>query len=434
MGSFMYSPEIETMARADLAALQLDRLKKILQYAYRQIGHYRHAFDDVGMKPKQLSTLADLRHFPFTLKDHMRATYPFDMFALPLDDIARVHVSSGTTGRPTVVGYSTADLENWADLMARSLVAMGVKPSDIFHNANGYGLFTGGLGFHDGAQRLGAMVVPVSGGNTERQIQLMGDFGATVLSATPSYALHIAEVADKMGVDLKSGPLRIGCFGAEPWSEAMRGELEARLGIKALDMYGLSEVMGPGVACECHQAQDGLHGWEDHFLFEVVDPDTGEILANGDTGELVITTLTKTAAPMIRYRTRDITSLLEEPCVCGRSHIRIRRVTGRYDDMLIIRGVNIYPSQIEELLVGFEGIAPHYVLVVERQGAMDTLTIEVEVVPEIVGDEDKCQALAEAAQRHIKTMAGVNCAVEIKQPGEIPRSRGKAVRVRDLRS
>ena len=314
--------------------------------------------------------------------------------------------------------------------MARSMACAGIRPGDIVHNAYGYGLFTGGLGIHYGAERLGCTVVPASGGATERQVTLISDFGAHALGATPSYALRIAEVASSMGVDLRRSSLRIGLFGAEPWSEALRRELEERLGLKAMDLYGLSEVLGPGVACECH-AQAGLHGWEDHFLFEVIDPDTLAPRPMGETGELVITTLTKQALPMIRYRTRDITRLSDEPCPCGRTHVRIMRVTGRNDDMLIIRGVNVYPSQIEAVLVGFPALAPHYQIVLTREGALDAMTVEVELAAD-AGEVDRV-AKAEEVAYHIKSRIGITCEVAVRSPGEVPRSEGKAVRVRDLR-
>jgi phenylacetate-CoA ligase len=347
--------------------------------------------------------------------------------------VLRLHASSGTTGKPTVVGYTRADLDLWSDLMARSLASMGAKPGDILHNAYGYGLFTGGLGFHYGAERLGLTTVPVSGGATERQVMLMQDFGAHILGATPSYALNIAEVAAGMGVDLRALPLRYGCFGAEPWSDPMRRELEEKFAIKAMDIYGLSEIIGPGVASECHQAQHGLHLWEDHFLCEVIDPDTTAPLPLGEAGELVLTTLTKEALPMLRYRTRDITRLIEAPCACGRTHRRMLRVTGRSDDMLIIRGVNVYPSQLEAFLVGFPGLAPHYQLVLTRDGPMDAITIEVELATPAPRDAPFAAKIAADVREHIKAMVGVSCGVVLKAPGEVPRSQGKAVRVKDLR-
>src|SRR5574339_21960 len=327
--------------------------------------------------PRPALERLQLRRLPFTLKSDLRDHYPFGLFARPREQLARLHASSGTTGKPTVVGYTAQDLATWASLMARSLACAGARPGDAIHNAYGYGLFTGGLGLHCGAERLGATVVPASGGATERQVTLIHDFGARVLCATPSYALNIAEVAERMGVELRKTSLQIGVFGAEPWSEAMRREIESRLGLRAFDIYGLSEIMGPGVAVQC-EAQDGLHGWEDHFLFEVIDPASGRPLPQGEAGELVITTLTKQALPMLRYRTRDITRITRGACACGRTHARLQRITGRNDDMLIIRGVNVYPSQIEAVLVGLPGIAPHYQLVVERKGSLDELTIEVE--------------------------------------------------------
>ena len=428
--SFMFAPEIERLDRPSLAKLQLERLKGALNRAYAHVPHYRKAFDAKGVHPDDLRQLGDLARFPFTVKTHLRDNYPFGLFAVPREQVIRLHASSGTTGKPTVVGYTEDDLNMWADLMARSLACAGVRPGDCVHNAYGYGLFTGGLGFHAGAERLKCTVTPVSGGQTERQIALMCDFGATVLAATPSYALNLVEVAEQMGVDLANGPLRVGTFGAEPWSETMRAELDRRLGIRACDTYGLSEIMGPGVAMECTYRL-GLHGWEDQFLFEVINPDTMEPVPMGEPGELVITTLTKQALPMIRYRTRDITRLVDEPCACGRTHVRIMRVTGRNDDMLIIRGVNLYPSQIESVLVGFPGIAPHYQLVITRQGSMDHLTVEAE--SDCDRDEDGRNLLARQVRHHLKSMVGVTCEVLVRAPGELPRSQGKAVRVRDMR-
>jgi phenylacetate-CoA ligase len=427
---YMYAPAVERMERGELRRLQLERLKASLAHAYANVPHYRRAFDAAGVAPDDLKRLEDLARFPFTVKGDLRDNYPFGLFAVRREKLVRLHASSGTTGKPTVVGYTEGDIDTWAELMARSLACAGVRPGDVVHNAYGYGLFTGGLGFHYGAERLKCTVTPMSGGNTERQIALMTDFGAEVLAATPSYALNIAEMAEKLGVDLARSPLRVGVFGAEPWSETMRAELDRRLGIHACDMYGLSEIMGPGVAIECTQ-RCGLHGWEDHFLFEVVDPETFEPLPFGAAGELVITTLTKQGLPMVRYRTRDITRLTDEPCACGRTHLRILRVTGRNDDMLIIRGVNVYPSQVESVLVGFPGIAPHYQLVVSRQGILDHLTVEVEAAQ--AAEEDARLHLGHQVRHHIKSMIGVTCEVLVRLPGELPRSQGKAVRVRDLR-
>jgi phenylacetate-CoA ligase len=427
---FMFDRAAETMPRDELGQLQLARLQQTAARAYARVPHVRTKFDAAGVKPEHIKTLADVARLPFSVKTDLRDNFPFGLFAVPREDLLRLHASSGTTGKPTVVGYTKADLELWSDLMARSLACMGARPGDIFHNAYGYGLFTGGLGFHYGAERLGLTTVPVSGGMTERQVMLMQDFGARILGATPSYALNIAEVAAGMGVDLRKLPLRYGCFGAEPWTEAMRADLEAKFGIKAQDVYGLSEIIGPGVGSECHQAQSGLHVWEDHFLVEVIDPDTLQALPAGESGELVLTTLTKEALPMLRYRTRDITRLIDEPCACGRTHRRMMRMTGRSDDLLIIRGVNVYPSQVEAHLVGFPGLAPHYQIVLTRDGPMDAMILEVELA---TPDEPFVAKLAADVRNHIKSMVGVTCEVALKAPGEVPRSQGKAVRVKDLR-
>jgi phenylacetate-CoA ligase len=423
-----FDREAETMPRAELQKLQLQRLRASLKNAYENVALHRGRMRARKLRPQDIRTLDDVRELPFTLKSDLREHYPFGMFARPREALARLHASSGTTGKPTVVGYTARDLATWADLMARSMACAGVRPGDVVHNAYGYGLFTGGLGAHYGAERLGATVVPMSGGSTERQVLLIQDFGARVLCATPSYALNIAEVAEREGVDLRASCLEIGLFGAEPWSEALRREIEARIGLKAVDVYGLSEIMGPGVAVEC-EAQDGLHAWEDHFLIEIIDPDTGRPVPEGESGELVITTLTKQALPMIRYRTRDITRIASAHCSCGRSHVRLQRITGRNDDMLIIRGVNVYPSQIEAVLVGLPGIAPHYQLVVERNGSLDELTVEIEAA----SLEAAFEELENRVRHQIKSMIGVTTQVVAKKPGEVPRSQGKAVRVRDLR-
>ena len=428
-GRYLHPAE-ETMSRDELAALQLTRLRETLANAWANVPWQRERLDAAGLHPDALRHLDDLRRLPFTVKNDLRDHYPFGLFARPVEQLARIHASSGTTGKPTVVGYTAGDLDHWATLMARSMAATGARAGDVVHNAYGYGLFTGGLGAHAGAERLGCAVVPMSGGGTERQVALLMDFGARVLCATPSYALAIAEVAEQQGVDLRQSKLGIGIFGAEPWSAEMRAQIEARLGLRAHDIYGLSEIMGPGVACEC-ECRDGLHGWEDHFLFELIDPDTGVPAAPGEAGELVITTLTKEALPMLRYRTRDITRLATSRCACGRSHARILRVAGRNDDMLIIRGVNVYPSQIEAVLVGRTGFAPHYQLVVERRGMLDELRVEIEALPTVAADA--YEALAQDAQRHIKSLIGVSADVQVLAPGAVPRSQGKAVRVRDLR-
>jgi phenylacetate-CoA ligase len=431
--NFMFDRAAECMPRAELEALQRKRLGETIAHAYAKVPHVRAKFDAAGATPDHFKMLADIARFPFSAKADLRDTFPFGLFAVPREKVLRLHASSGTTGKPTVVGYTQRDLDLWSDLMARSLACMGAKPGDVFHNAYGYGLFTGGLGFHYGGERLGCTTVPVSGGATERQVALLQDFGARILGATPSYALNIAEVAEGMGVDLRKLSLRYGAFGAEPWSDAIRRDIEAKFGIKAMDTYGLSEIIGPGVASECHQAQNGLHIWEDHFLCEVIDPDTMQVLPTGEIGELVLTTLTKEALPMIRYRTRDITRLADEPCACGRTHRRMLRVTGRSDDMLIIRGVNIYPSQVEAHLVGFPGLAPHYQIVLTRDGPMDAMTIEVELAPPAPRDEPFVARMAHEVRDHLKAMVGVTCEVVLKSPGEVPRSQGKAVRVKDLR-
>jgi phenylacetate-CoA ligase len=431
--TYMFDATAEMMPRAALADLQAERLRKTLEQAYTQVPHFRRKFAAAGVAPADFRSLADIVKFPFTLKSDLRDTYPFGLFAVPREKLVRLHASSGTTGRPTVVGYTPRDIDLWSDLMARCFACAGARPGDIVHNAYGYGLFTGGLGAHYGAERLGCTVVPMSGGGTERQVTLLADFGAHVLCATPSYALNIAEVADRMGVDLRKSSLHLGLFGAEPWSDAMRASIEERMGLKAIDLYGLSEIIGPGVACECAAAQSGLHGWEDHFFFEVIDPKTLEPLPVGESGELVITSLTREALPMVRYRTRDITRLSDEPCACGRTHVRIMRVTGRDDDMLIIRGVNVYPSQVEAVLVGLPGLAPHYQIVLAREGALDTMTVEVEAAPDApLAEPDRARRAGEVAH-HIKSLIGVTCTVAVKAPGEVPRSQGKAVRVRDLR-
>ncbi len=430
-GAPQLHPEVETMPREQLAALQLARLRETVKSAWENVPLHRSRLEAAGFAAGDIRSLDDVQRLPFTLKSDLRDHYPFGMFARPVGELARLHASSGTTGKPTVVGYTGDDLDNWADLMARSLYAAGARRGDVVHNAYGYGLFTGGLGAHYGAERLGGVVVPMSGGSTERQVSLIMDFRARVLCSTPSYALAIAELAEQQGVDLaKDSALEVGMFGAEPWSDAMRREIQARLGIRAVDIYGLSEIMGPGVACECeHHA--GLHGWEDHFLFEVIDPDTGRPMPEGEAGELVITTLTKQALPMLRYRTRDITRITTAPCDCGRTHLRILRVTGRNDDMLIIRGVNVYPSQVEAVLVGLENIAPHYQLVLERQGRLDHVTVETEAQPGV--DPAAYDGIARKVAHQIKSMLGITTDVVVKRPGEIPRSQGKAVRVRDLR-
>lgn len=428
----MFQPEIEALSRDALARLQLARLRATLGHAFANVALTREKFAAAGVEPGDLAGLADLRRFPFTVKDDLRAAYPYGMMAVARADLARLHMSSGTTGKPTITGYTTRDLGHWSDIMARAMAGAGARPGDVIQNAHGYGLFTGGLGVHQGAERLGCTVVPASGGNTERQVILLRDLGADVLIGTPSYVLHIAEVAERMGVDLRAARLRIGLCGAEPWGEGMRREIESRLGIRATDLYGLSEIMGPGVASECAEGRDGLHGWEDHFLFEIIDPETGAPVPDGTDGELVVTTLTREAMPMIRYRTRDITRMIPGDCPCGRTHRRLARITGRNDSMLIIRGINIFPSQIEALLATFPNIAPHYQLVARRDGTMDTLTVEIETKDGC--DKAACAGLGTQLRDHIKSRLGLKTEIAVVAAGSLPRFEGKASRVKDLRS
>ncbi len=383
----IYNMEFETLPREALEAIQLRRLRATVERVWETVPFYRRRFQEAGLTPADIRTLNDLQRLPFTTKLDLRDNYPFGLFAAPMESVVRIHASSGTTGKPTVVGYTARDVATWSELMARSLSAAGATRGDIIHNAFGYGLFTGGLGVHYGAERLGASVIPISGGNTKRQILIMKDFGPTVITCTPSYALHLSEVAEEMGLEARELRFRVGVFGAEPWSERMRREIEAKLHLQAVDIYGLSEVMGPGVAVECQEARNGLHVFDDHFIPEIIDPKTGRVLPHGKKGELVFTSITKEAFPVIRYRTRDISSLHPEPCVCGRTHIRMGRVGGRTDDMLIIRGVNVFPSQIESVLMEIEGVEPHYQLIVDREGNLDTLTVLVEVGEQAFSDE-----------------------------------------------
>ncbi len=430
----IWNDDFETLPREALESIQLKRLQQTVARVYASVPFYQQSFKQRGVTPDEIQSLADLQKLPFTLKQDMRANYPYGLFAAPLDEIVRIHASSGTTGKPTVVGYTKKDIDTWSELMARSFVAAGADKQDIIHNAYGYGLFTGGLGAHYGAERLGASVIPISGGNTKKQLMIMQDFGSTVLTCTPSYSLFLAEVAKEEGIDIRSLKLKVGILGAEPWSEKMRREIEEKLYIKAIDIYGLSEIMGPGVAIECHEAQNGLHIWEDHFIPEIINPETGEVLPPGEKGELVITTITKEGIPLIRYRTRDITRLITEPCSCGRTHLRIERLSGRSDDMLIIRGVNVFPSQIESVLFNIEGIEPHYQLIVEREGNLDTLEVQVEVNEQTFSDEVKVlQGLSAKVRKDIKDLLGVTCKVRLVEPKTITRSEGKAQRVVDKR-
>jgi phenylacetate-CoA ligase len=425
----------ETLPREELEQLQLKRLQALCERVYANVPFYKKKFDEKSIKPSDIRKLEDIKLLPFTEKQDLRNHYPFGMFAVSRDQIVRIHSSSGTTGKATVVGYTKRDIETWGQLMARSFVAAGATSKDMIHNAYGYGLFTGGLGAHFGGETLGAAMVPISGGATRRQVMLLKDFGSDVICCTPSYALFLAETGEEMGIDIRKLPLRIGIFGAEPWTDEMRRDIEARLGIKAIDIYGLSEVMGPGVAIECEDAQDGLHIQEDHFLAETIDPDSGEPLAPGEEGELVFTTLTKEGIPLIRYRTRDLTTLNTTPCKCGRTTARMRRVTGRSDDMLIIRGVNVFPSQIESILIETEGLTPHYQLIIERQGNMDTLEVQVEVNEAMFSDEIKnLQRVESKVTKNIKEFLGVTAKVKLVEPKGIARSEGKAKRIIDKRN
>lgn len=424
----------ETLPREALEDLQFKRLRNLIERVYALVQPYRAKMDEAGVKPADIRCLADLAKLPFTYKEDLRDNYPFGLFTVPMEQIVRVHASSGTTGKPTVVGYTRRDIDTWANLMARALACGGATAGDMVHNAYGYGLFTGGLGAHYGAERLGATVIPVSGGNSKRQILLMQDFKSSVLLSTPSYALNLAETMADLGVSPKDLHLRVGIFGAEPWSENMREEVEKELGLTAIDIYGLSEVMGPGVSMECIEARHGMHIFEDHFIPEIIDPDSGEVLPIGEYGELVFTTITKEAFPIVRYRTKDITRLTGEPCKCGRTFVRMEKITGRTDDMLIIRGVNVFPSQVEHVLMGIEEVEPHYQIIVNREGSMDTMEVQVEVSEKIFSDEIKqLENLSRRIEAEIKDYLGSSCKVTLVEPKTIQRSEGKAQRVIDNR-
>jgi phenylacetate-CoA ligase len=423
----------ECLGRDELEALQLERLQGLVRRVCRQVPFYKKRLDEAGIGPDHIRSLDDLRKIPFTTKADLRDNYPFGLFAVPMEEIIRIHASSGTTGKPTVVGYTRNDVETWAEVMARTLVSAGAHRGDIIQVAYGYGLFTGGLGAHYGAEKIGAAVVPVSTGNTKRQITLLQDFGTTVLCSTPSYALFLAEAAEQRGVSPRDLPLRVGVFGAEPWTGNMRQEIEKKLHVSAIDIYGLSEIIGPGVASEC-EAKDGLHLMEDHFLPEIIDPETGVNLGEGRLGELVITTLTKEGIPLLRYRTRDVTRLTRAPCPCGRTTARMERITGRSDDMLIIRGVNVFPSQIESVLLEIPEAAPHYMIYVDREKALDSLEIHVEVSEEIFSDEVKELARIEKRiKAEVESVLGIGVQIKLVEPRSIARSEGKAVRVIDRR-
>ncbi len=424
---------VERMSRAELTRLQLGRLQDCVARVAARVALYRDRLRHAGVTAKDIRSLDDLHRLPFTTKTDFRDTYPFGMLAVPLDEVVRIHASSGTTGKPTVVAYTRRDLQTWTEVMARTLMAGGVGPGDVVQNAYGYGLFTGGLGFHYGAELVGAAVIPISGGFTERQLIALRDFGSTVLCATPSYALHLAEAVAEAGVDPKTLKLRVGFFGAEPWTEGMRQALELRLGIVALNIYGISEVIGPGVAVECPE-RCGMHVAEDHFLAEIVDPATLQPVPSGVEGELVFTTLTKEALPVIRYRTRDLTSMDPEPCACGRVLVRMGRITGRSDDMLIIRGVNVYPSQVEHALTQVAGVEPHYLLVVRRQDLLDSLEVRVEATAAVAAaGADAMRGVAAQVKRKLHEIIGLTADVDVVPPKTIERSIGKAKRVEDLR-
>ena len=426
--------DVETLPREELEALQLRRLRATVERCYHTVAFYRDAMDDLGVKPQHIKSLSDVRLLPYTKKEHLRDNYPFGLFAVPTEQVVRVHASSGTTGKPTVVGYTRRDIRTWAQLVARCLAASGMCPGDRLHNAYGYGLFTGGLGLHYGGEELGVMVTPISGGQTQKQLMLLQDFAPTAISCTPSYALNLAEAADEMGLNIRKLPLKLGIHGAEPWTEEMRYELESRMGIDCVDIYGLSEVLGPGVGNECIEAKRGLHIWEDHFLVECVDVDSGKPLPYGEEGEIVFTSLTKEAFPIIRYRTRDISVLDPSPCKCGRTHVRMQRITGRSDDMLIIRGVNVFPSQVESVLMHTETLSPFYQIEVFRQGSLDNMVVNVEASPPLMEQSQESRdKIAAKVVRDIKDFIGVSCKVSIKDLGVIPRSEGKAVRVVDHR-
>ncbi|MDF1542438.1 MAG: phenylacetate--CoA ligase [Anaerosomatales bacterium] len=429
----IWNPEYETMARADLEELQLRRLQTTVAWVYERVPYYRTALDERGVKPRDIRSLADVAQLPFTDKTALRDTYPFGLFAVPLDQVVRIHSSSGTTGKPIVVGYTKGDIATWTELTARVASAAGVRSTDLAQMAFGYGMFTGGFGMHYGLERIGATVIPASAGNTERHLMMMQDFGTTVLISTPSYALYLAEVGQKLGIDFQTMPLRLGLFGAEPCSDAARREIEANLFIRATDNYGLSEVMGPGVSGEC-ECDCGLHINEDHFFVEIVDPVTGEPRGEGEEGELVITPLTKEAFPVLRYRTHDLTVLDRTPCECGRTLVRMNKVRQRTDDMLIIRGVNVFPSQIEDVLFKIEDVRPHYLIVVDRKHGLDDIELRLEVAEEVFSDiMADMVAFTKNVSERLHSVLGLNVKVTLVEPGTIERTAGKARHVLDLR-
>jgi len=429
----IWNEKIECASRDSMSQIQSERLKKTVDRVYHNVPYYRKKMQDLGLMPEDIRSIEDITKLPFTVKTDLRDNYPFGTFAVPMSEIVRIHASSGTTGRPTVVGYTRNDISMWSENVTRSLCMAGVSKHDLVQVAYGYGLFTGGLGLHYGTENLGASVIPISGGNTQKQIQLLQDFGSTVICCTPSYVLHVAEVLEEMKIDPSTLKLRVGVFGAEPWSENMRKEIEKKLQIKAIDIYGLSEIMGPGVSCEC-TFQAGMHINEDHFIPEIIDPETLQPVAPGEIGELVFSTITKEGIPLLRYRTRDLTRLIYDKCECGRTLVRMEKCKGRSDDMLIIRGVNVFPSQIESILLNMSETEPHYLLIVEREGNLDTLRVQVEVQEQFFSDEIKeLQNLSKKIKYNLESTLGISVTVQLVEPKTIERSAGKAKRVIDNR-
>jgi len=441
--------KVETCSRSEMQSIQLGRLQKTVNYVYDKNRVYKKRLDEVGVKPSDIKSLDDIRRLPFTVKDDLRDNYPFDLFSATQEDIVEYHATSGTTGKPIVVGYTRNDIETWSEVMARALTGSGIGKNDVLQNIYGYGLFTGGLGAHYGGIRIGASVIPISGGNTQKQIMLMQDFGTTALTVTPSFLMHIHEVGVEMGIDFKKLKLRTAVLGAEFWTESMREKIQEGFGLKACDIYGLSEIIGPGVACECHEARNGLHVNEDYFYPEIIDPATGEVLPIGAEGELVFTNIANEGQPLLRYRTRDITSLNPEPCICGRTLIRMNKLTGRTDDLLIIRGVNFFPSQIESIILKHKGVTPNYLVVVDRHGTLDEVEVRIEVTDQYafkpigeafvesthltVSDELATRDINKKLIRDIKDVIGITVKVALVPPGTIPRSEGKAKRFIDNR-
>ena len=426
----IYNEEFETLPREALRALQIKRLQQVLERVYHSVGFYKKSLDASKIKPHEIKSIADMSKLPFITRQDLRDNYPFGLFAVPMSNIVRLHASSGTSGRSTVFGYTRRDIETWSELMARSLAAAGISKNDIIHNAFEYGLFTGGLGLHYGAEKIGASVIPLSGGNSKRQIMILQDFGPTVICCTPSYALHLAEEGQAMGVDMKSLKLRVGIFGAEPWSRALSDKIEKAFGITALDLFGLSEVIGPGMAMECLEGRNGMHIYEDHFIVETINPKTGDVLPEGEEGELVFTSLTKEAFPLIRYRSGDVSRLITDPCRCGRTHIKMERVLKRSDDMLIIRGVNIFPAQIEAILIAIEGLEPQYQLIVDKEGALDTLELHVEVSDKIFSDSGGVKELQKIEKRILKDMKdylGIAPNVKLVEPSTLKKTDARII-------